>query len=447
MTLERELRWLDAQVSLEAKGLPKAGATEGLGNETIRALLRLLGDPHLDAPVIHLTGTNGKGSTAHMISLILREHGLRVGTYGSPHVSVINERIQIDAEPITDDQFGDALEVVRLAAEHGEVDASWFDLVTAAAFRAFSDAAVDVMVIEVGMLGRFDSTNVVDGVVSVVTNISKDHTDGAEGWRESVASEKAGIVKPGSTLVLGDIDDDLQHFFVDEDPDIVLRYGSQIELVSNTLAFGGRVIDVRTPRDFYEAVVVTLHGRHQGVNAALAIAAAEAFLEAPLERDHLDAALGQAKMRGRFEVLAGEPLIIIDGAHNPHGARTAARTFAEAFTPFGQRMLIVGMMDEKDPVEMLQALDAASAEILICCQPDWPRAMSAVKLADAARSLGMEPETATSPSDAIELALSYATEGDAILVAGSLYVAGAIRDRILAQLPEPIPGADPDDER
>ena len=433
MTLERELRWLDAQVSLEAIGLPKAGATEGLGNKPIRGLLQLLGDPHLDAPVIHLIGTNGKGSTAHMISLILREHGLRVGTYGSPHVSVINERIQIDAEPLTDDQFADALEVVRLAAEHGEVDASWFDLVTATAFRAFSDAAVDVMVIEVGMLGRYDSTNVVDGVVAVVTNISKDHTDGAEGWREAIASEKAGIVKPGSTLILGDIDDDLHHYFEAENPGSVLRFGPQIELTANALGVGGRVIDVRTQRDVYDAVMVSLHGRHQGVNATLAIAAAEAFLDGPLERDHLDAAMGQAAMRGRFEILAADPIIVIDGAHNPQGARTAARTFAEAFTPFGQRMLIVGMMDEKDPVEMLQALDATSAEIVICCEPDWPRAMPATKLAEAARSLGIEPEVATSPSDAIELALSFATEGDAIMVAGSLYVAGAIRDRVLAE--------------
>ncbi len=433
MTLERELRWLDAQVSLEKKELPKAGATNGLGNDAIRALLALLGDPQLDAPAIHVTGTNGKGSTAHMISLILREHGLRVGTYGSPHVSTINERIQIDAEPLSDDDFADVLEVVRLAAEHGEVKASWFDLVTAAAFRAFSDAAVDVMVIEVGMLGRFDSTNVVDGVVSVVTNISKDHTDGAEGWREAIASEKAGIVKPGSTLILSDLDDDLHHFFIDEGPATVLRYGPQIELSANVLGVGGRVIDVQTPRDFYEAVMVSLHGRHQGVNAAIAIAAAEAFLDGPLEREHLDAALGQAMMRGRFEVLANDPLIVIDGAHNPHGARTAARTFAEAFNPYGQRMLIVGMMAEKDPVAMLEALDASSAEIVICCEPDWPRAMPATRLADAARSIGLEPEIAASPSDAIELALSYAGEGDAILVAGSLYVAGAIRDRILAE--------------
>jgi len=430
VTLERELRWLAGQVNLEAKGPPAAGATDGLSNESIRRLLQLLGEPHLDAPAIHITGTNGKGSTAHIISLILREHGLRVGTYGSPHVSVINERIQIDAEPVADDVLADALEVVRLAVEHGDAQASWFDLVTATAFRIFSDAAVDVMIIEVGMLGRFDSTNVVDGVVSVVTNVQKDHTDGATGWREKVASEKAGIVKPGSTLVLGDVDDDLHHYFLDENPTSVLSYGDHFELMANGLGVGGRVIDVRTQRDVYEAVLVSLHGRHQAINATMAIAAAEAFLESPLEHDRLETALGQALMRGRFEVIGTEPLIVVDGAHNPGGARTAAETFAEAFHSFGQRMLVVGMMDEKDPVEMLTALDATSAEIVICCAPDWPRAMSPNKLAEAARTLGIEPEVATSPSEAIELALSFATEGDAILVAGSLYVAGAVRDRL-----------------
>jgi len=433
MTLERELRWLSSQISLEATGLPNAGATDGLGNEPVLALLQLLGDPHLDAPAIHITGTNGKGSTAHLVSLLLREHGLKVGTYGSPHVSAINERIQIDAEPLTDEHLAEAFEVVRIAAEHGEVNASWFDLVTAAAFRAFSDAAVDVMVVEVGMLGRFDSTNVVNGVVSVVTNIGKDHTDGEPGWREKIAFEKAGIVKPGSTLILGDVDDDLHHFFLDEQPGSVIRYGPHIELVSNGLGVGGRVIDVRTPRDFYEAAMVSLHGRHQGINAALAIGAAEAFLESELQREHLDVALGQAAMRGRFEVLAADPLIVVDGGHNPHGARTTAKTFRESFHAFGQRILIVGMMDEKDPVEMLEALEATSAEIVICTSVDWPRAMPVAKLAAAARTMGIEPETAENPSDAVELALTFATESDAILAAGSLYVAGAVRDRILSE--------------
>lgn len=435
MTLERELRWLAGQVNLEFKGLPSAGATDGLSNESIRRLLQLLGEPHLDAPAIHLTGTNGKGSTAHMISLILREHGLRVGTYGSPHVSAINERIQIDAEPVSDEVLAEALEVVRLAVEHGEAQASWFDLMTATAFRIFSDAAVDVMVIEVGMLGRYDSTNVIDGVVSVVTNIAKDHTDGAEGWRDKVASEKAGIVKPTSALILGDVDDDLHHYFLDENPASVQMYGHHVELMSNALGVGGRVIDVRTQRDFYEAVLVSMHGRHQGINATLAIAAAEAFLDAPLERDHLDAALGQALMRGRFEIIATQPSVVIDGAHNPAGALVAAETFAEVFpNASAWRMLVVGMMDEKDPVEMLEALQATNVEHVICCAPDWPRAMSANKLAEAARSIGVvAPEVAASPSEAIELALAQANEDDAILVAGSLYVAGAVRDRLLGE--------------
>jgi len=388
VTLERELRWLNGRISLEAKGLPTAGATTGLSNEPIRKLLTLLGDPHLDAPAIHITGTNGKGSTAHLISLILREHGLRVGTYGSPHVSAINERIQLDVEPISDEVFADSLEVVRVAAEHGEIDdASWFDLMTAAAFRTFSDAAVDVMVIEVGMLGRYDSTNVIDGQVAVVTNIGKDHTDGADGWREKIASEKAGIVKPTSTLVLGDVDEDLHHFFLDEGPAGVIHFNRDVELTGNMVGVGGRVVE------------------------------------------HLDAAFGQANMRARFEVLSADPIVIIDGAHNPHGAKTAASTFAEAFTPFGRRMLVVGMMDEKDPVEMLTALDAKGAEIVVICQPNWPRAMPVAKLAAAARSMGIEPEVAENPADAIELATLLASEGDAI--PGSLYVAGAVRDRLL----------------
>ncbi|MEM7092373.1 MAG: folylpolyglutamate synthase/dihydrofolate synthase family protein [Actinomycetota bacterium] len=433
MSLERQLRWLDNQVNLEAGALPKAGATAALSTEPIENLLALLGDPHRDAPAVHLTGTNGKGSTAHLTTLLLREHGLRVGTYASPHVSAINERIQIDAEPITDDDLAMTLEVVRLAAEQLERPPTWFELVTAAAYRAFSDAAVDVMVIEVGMLGRFDATNVVDSTVSVITNVGFDHTDGEDGWREKIAWEKAGIVTPGSTLVMGELDDDLHRFFEDEGPGTILRLGQQFELLANEIGVGGRVIDVRTPRDVYEAVLVSLHGRHQGVNAAVAIATAEAFIDGGLDRDHLDSAFAQALMRGRLEVISPDPLIVIDGAHNVDGARTAARTFTDAFHVYGRRLLVVGMMAEKDPVEMLEALDARSAEILVVCAVDWPRAMPAGQLADAARSMGLEPEVAASPAEAIELALSLSTEGDAILCAGSLYVAGGVRNRVLIE--------------
>jgi dihydrofolate synthase/folylpolyglutamate synthase len=281
------------------------------------------------------------------------------------------------------------------------------------------------------MLGRYDATNVVDTSVAVVTNIDRDHTDGADGWRDAIASEKAGIVKAGRTLVLGDVDEDLHHWFIDEGPGSVLRFGTQFELLSNEIGVGGRVIDVRTPRDRYEAVLVALHGRHQGKNAAVAIASAEAFLESELDRDFVDAAFAQASMPGRMEVLGSDPLIVIDGGHNPAGARAAASTFAEAFHVFGRRILIVGMMAEKDPVEMLEALDATAADLLICCAPGWSRAMPAADLGAAARTMGLDPDVISSPAEAIEVALSLSTEGDAILVAGSLYVAGAVRNRLL----------------
>jgi len=434
LSLDRQLQWLNDQVNLEKQGLPSAGRTDDLSVEPMLQLLALLGDPHLDAPAIHLTGTNGKGSTAHLTSLLLREHGLRVGTYGSPHVSAINERIQIDVESISDDDLASVLEVVRLAAEQLDRRPSWFELVTAAAFRAFSDAAVDVVVLEVGMLGRYDATNVVDTAVAVVTNIDRDHTDGAVGWRDAIASEKAGIVKPGRALVMGDVDDDLHHWFIDEGPGSVQRLGEQFELASNEIGIGGRVIDVATQHDRYEAVLVALHGRHQGTNAAVAIATAESFLGSGLDHDLVEIAFAQASMAGRMEVLGSDPLIVIDGGHNTAGAAAAASTFAEAFHVFGRRILIVGMMAEKDPVEMLEALDVRSADLLICCAPDWTRAMPAADLASAARTMGLDPDVISSPGEAIEVALSLSTEGDAILVAGSLYVAGAVRNRLLVDV-------------
>lgn len=432
MTLERQLDWLRSNISLAASGLPHAGATEGLSLEPMRALMALLGDPHADAPSIHLTGTNGKGSTGHLISRILVGHGLRVGTYSSPHVSRINERIQIDTEPIGDDELAAALADVRLVAEHIERQTSYFELLTAAAFRAFSDAAVDVMVVEVGMLGRYDATNVIDARVAVLTNIAKDHTDGEPGWQDKVAGEKAGIVKPGADLVIGDLAPELRGHFENEAPGRITELGKGLKLHVNALGVGGRVIDVETPRARYEGVLVGLHGDHQGINGALGIAAAELFLDGELDRDLLDAAYLGASMPGRLEVLSTDPLIVIDGGHNAHGARKAAEAFTEEFHVFGRRILIVGMMKDKDPIEMLQALDATAADLVICCAPTWPRAMPAADLGKAARELAIDPDVVTSPEDAIDLALSLATEGDAIFVAGSLYVAGAVRNQLLA---------------
>lgn len=433
MTLERQLRWLDDHVSLAASGLPNAGETDGLELAPMAELMAMLGDPHRDAPAVHLTGTNGKGSSTHLVTLILREHGLRVGSYGSPHVSKINERIQLDGEPISDDAFADSLATVRLAVEQMPNAPSWFEIMTATAFRYFSDAAVQAAVVEVGMLGRFDATNVIDATVAVLTNISKDHTDGAPGWADRVAHEKAGIVKPGSTLIMGDLAPELRHWFTEETPATTVRLGDDLRLVANMQSVGGRVLTIETSRAEYDEVYLSLHGQHQGPNAALAIAAAEAFLDAPLERSLLENAFAQASIPARFEVVATEPLVVLDGGHNVAGARTAAATFDEAFHTFGRSVLVVGMMRDKDPIEMLRALNAPSADAVVCCQPDWPRALPASELADAARSLGIDPEVVVSPGEAIERALEVSSDTDAILVAGSLYVAGAVRNRLFVE--------------
>lgn len=442
MSLEHQLNWLYNHVNLEAKG---AGHVEGLSLDTMRALALLLGEPHLDYPVVQVTGTNGKGSTSHLTTLLLVEHGLSVGTYASPHVSAINERVQHDAQPIDDDMLEATLADVRVAADHLDVTPSWFELMTATAFRYFNDAAVQAAVVEVGMLGRYDATNIADAAVAVVTNVQRDHTDGAEGWRQAIAGEKAGIIGPDSVLVLGETDDDLVPIFEAEGPATTLLAGRDFELGANRVAIGGRLIDVRTPRASYDDVFVALHGEHQGHNALLAIVAAEALLDHELDRDHLDLALATAHMPGRFEVLGREPLIVVDGAHNPDGAARAAATMAEEFTVLGQRMLVVGMMREKDPEAMLEAFDAKGADIVICTEPRWPRALPAAELGDVARSMGIVPEVIASPVDALERAEGLATESDAILVAGSLYVVGTVRDHLLARA-ESEKATDDDDD-
>lgn len=436
MDLKKLLAWLEGHINIEAT----AGKVEGLSLARMERLLELLGNPHLDVPAVHLTGTNGKGSTAQMITRILVAHGLSVGTYASPHIEKINERIQRDGEQISDDDLAATLVDVRLAADHmtaADDPPSWFEIVTATAFRYFSDAAVDAAVIEVGMLGRYDATNVAATRVAVVTNVRKDHTDGAPGWREAIASEKAGIVKPTASLVLGETDPALQEIFLAEGPSTALRRDVDFETDTNVTAIGGRMVDVRTPRTSYDDVFVSLHGEHQGRNAALAIVAAEEFLDGELVREHLDAALGGAVMLGRFEIIAREPLVVLDGAHNVAGAAVAARTLAEDFHVFGGRFILVGMMRGKSPEELLEALDVRSADLVVCCEPNWPRALPAAELGAIAVSLGAQTEVISSPLDGLERLVALSTENDSILVTGSMYVVGAVRRAASASVHSP----------
>jgi len=422
------LAYLDAHINLERM----IGARRDQPTlERMQRLVEVLGDPQRAYPVIHVTGTNGKGSTVAMITRLLVEHGLTVGTYTSPHLERINERIARNGEPIRDEDFADTISGVADLEVVAGVRPSYFEALTAAAFRWFADVAVDVAVVEVGLLGRWDATNVADGHIAVVTNVGLDHTEYAGPTRAHIAREKAGIVKPGSTLVLGETDPELAAIFRDAGPERVYERDVDFACVANELALGGRLIDLRTPAATYPEVFLPLHGRHQGDNAAAALCAVEAFFDAPLDPDVVHRGLASVTMPGRFEVMGHRPLVILDGAHNLAGAEVAAQVMDDDFDPVGDRVYVVGFLRGRDPADMLRSLGATDAALVVCCTPPSPRAIPAAETAAAATGLGCEAVAVDPVEGAVARALDSAGEDDAVFVTGSLYVVGAARGYLL----------------
>jgi dihydrofolate synthase/folylpolyglutamate synthase len=430
MNYAEALAYLDEHASYE-----RMGRVDEPSLRNITALTSIMGEPQRDYRVVHVTGTNGKGSTSQIITKLLMAHGLRVGTYASPHLERINERILIDGAPVDDETFAENIAAVADAEGLAGVRPSFFEILTAAAFRCFSDAPVDVAVIEVGMLGRWDATNVVESDVAVITNIALDHTEYAGPTVLDIAREKVGIVKNESVAVIGDVTPELSAFFDAAAPTAVRR-GEHFDCIDNHLALGGRVIEVRTAFDRYADVFVPLHGRHQGDNASVAIAAVEAFFGHGLDRNVLEEGLSLVSMPGRFEVLHHQPLVIIDGAHNPAGADVCAEVFFADFDPVGSRRLVVGTLRSRDPLALLSALRADEFDQVICCTAPSPRGLPAESLAEVARNMGCDDVVVReSVGEACNRALSDAGSDDAILVTGSLYVVGEARGHLLRVLP------------
>ena len=429
-SLAEALSWLDGHVNLEAT----AGDTAGLSLAPMRELLAALGDPQADYPAIHITGTNGKGSVAALVAALAQAWGMTTGVYTSPHVERVNERMAVGGAPIDDAELAELLGHLRLvehhlAASRGDgVLPSWFELVTAAGLRWFADAAVDLAVVEVGKLGRYDATNVVDSKVAVVTNIGRDHTDGRPGWEAAVMGEKAGILHPDTVAVLGPMPSELVAIAAAESPAELLVAGEQFELEENLPAVGGRQVAVRTPHARYDNVYVSLFGAHQGQNAATAITAFEALVGQELDEPVL-AALGDVSVPARFEVVARQPMVVIDGAHNPDGLAAAAAALRDQFSVTGAITWVMGMMRDKDPDDMLAAIETVGArpDLIVCCAPRWPRALPAPDLAAAVRNRGMEAEAVEDVADAVDRALALSSAEDAVVVTGSLYTAGAAR--------------------
>ena len=423
MNYQDALEYLDAHASYET-----TGRIESPTLDRMTTLVAAMGDPQLAYPVIHITGTNGKGSTTQMITRLLMAHGLTVGTYTSPHLERLNERISVNCEPIPDEDFAEQIAAIADLEGLTGVRPSYFEAITAAAYRWFADVAVDVAVIEVGLLGRWDATNVCESQVAVITNIGVDHTEFAGPTLEHIATEKSGIIKPGSAVIIGETNPDLVRIFTEAGGVSSLVRGEDFDVLEQNLALGGRVVDLRTPTTIYPEVFVPLNGRHQCENAAVALTAVEAFFAAPVPGEIVAEGFAQVVMPGRFEVMGHQPLVIVDGAHNPPGADSCATVFFEDFDPAGRRLLVVGCLKGRDPREMLSALRADEFDVVFVCTAPSPRGLPSEELYAAAKAIGCDHVVRTDTVErAIDKARTDAMADDAILVTGSLYIVGAAR--------------------
>jgi dihydrofolate synthase/folylpolyglutamate synthase len=434
-TLPNLLAWLEAHVDYERTGM---GTGDGIDHDperrltTMRGFLDIMDNPQSLYPSIHLTGTNGKTSTSRMITSLLMAQGLRTGTYTSPHLARINERISVNGEPVSDPELFELLLALQLLEPMLQAERlSYFELLTAAAYRHFADAPVEVGVIEVGVGGMWDATNIIEANVAVVTNVGLDHQNYLGPTRESIAGQKAGIVKTTSSLVLAEPDQHLHPVFTDRTQGPVYIVDKDFAAEDDRIAVGGRLVDLRTPNGTYEDVFVALHGRHQSRNAATALMAAEALFGEALHEDVVRQGFAAATSPGRLEVVSRRPLCVLDGAHNEAGAQALVQALDEEFAVDGERILVVGMLHPHEPARMLEALQATRARLVIACQPHSPRAVRASDIAAAAKEMGALTVVVEDPRAAAREGRAVATEDDLVVVTGSLYAVGAARDELL----------------
>ncbi|OXM47557.1 bifunctional tetrahydrofolate synthase/dihydrofolate synthase [Amycolatopsis alba] len=416
----------------------------------IAALVNLMGEPHRGYPVLHVAGTNGKGSTTRMIDALLTRMGLRVGRYTSPHLQLVTERIALDGVPISAaayvDLYRDVAPYVTMVDNAGGPDGvpmSKFEVLTGMAFAAFADAPVEAAVVETGLGGSWDATNVADGDVAVITPIGVDHVEYFGGSPVKAAVEKAGIIKPGSVAVIAEQDPDVQKILLERAVEVdaaVARAGSEFGVLEREIAVGGQLLKLQGLGGVYDEIFLPLHGAHQAANAALALAAVEAFFGAGKDKqlvvEAVREAFAEVETPGRLERVRAAPTVLLDAAHNPHGAKALATTVAEEFA-FRRLAAVVGVMAEKDARGILDALEPVVTEIVVT-KNSSPRAMPLDELNDIAISIFGEDRVVAEPSldAAIETAIGLVEQSDdpeeplaggGVLVTGSVVTAGEAR--------------------
>ncbi|MGY1697188.1 bifunctional folylpolyglutamate synthase/dihydrofolate synthase [Geodermatophilus sp. SYSU D00814] len=412
----------------------------------IAALVDLLGDPHRAYPVVQVAGTNGKTTTARMVDELLRGFGLRVGRFTSPHLQSVRERIVLDGEPVSEERFvetyDDIAPYVRLVDAAGEHPMSFFEVVVGMAYALFAEAPVDVAVVEVGMGGTWDATNVVDARVAVVTPVALDHAEYLGPDVGTIAGEKAGIVKPDSIAVLARQQpaalDALVRRAVEVEA-VVAREGTEFGVLERKVAVGGQQLRLQGLGGEYAEVFLPLFGAHQAQNAATALAAVEAFLGAsastgPVDVDTVRAAFAAVRSPGRLERVRTSPTVLVDAAHNPAGMAATVEAIRESFD-FTRLVGVVGCVRGKDVEGMLRELETVCAELVVT-QNASPRAMPADELGALAVDVFGADRVSVSPrlpealTEAIELAEAGpddALGGSGVLVTGSVVTAGEAR--------------------
>jgi dihydrofolate synthase/folylpolyglutamate synthase len=414
--------------------------------ERIDALVDLLGQPQRNYRSIHITGTNGKTSTARMIDELLRAFGLRVGRFTSPHLSQITERIVVNGEPISPRTFVEAYREIApyLELVDGQFDLklSFFEVMVGLAYAIFADTPVDVAVVEVGLGGSWDATNVIDADVAVVTPVDLDHMQFLGDTVASIAAEKAGIIKPESVAVLAAQAPEAAAELLRRAGEVgatVAREGLEFGVLQRRIAVGGQVLTLQGLGGTYDEVFLPLHGAHQAQNAALALAAVEGMLGVGAETGTLDvdivrAGFAAVRSPGRLEAVRSAPTILLDAAHNPHGMAASVAAVQEAFD-FRRLVAVVAVLADKDVAGMLSGLEPAVDEIVVT-QNSSLRAMPADELAaQAVQIFGADRVTVEARlDDAIEAAVRLAEEtgddvlsGAGVLITGSVVTAGEAR--------------------
>ena len=420
--------------------------------DRIRLLLELLGRPQCDYRSIHLTGTNGKTSTARMAEALLAAGGRRTGRLTSPHLVSMRERICLEQEPIDAARFLRAYDAVAEPARHvdaaSEHPVSFFEMTVAISYLAFATHRVDAAVVEVGMGGRWDATNLIDADVAAILPIAMDHADYLGATPEAIAVEKSGIIKPGAVCVSArqsrGVADVVRRHATAVGAHLVVE-GHDFAVTARRVTADGQVVSVRGLHGEYDDLPLALHGDHQAQNAAVAIASVEAFLEAPLDVGLVRRVVQRVTSPGRFEVRAGTPPVVLDAAHNPHGARALARNLAE-LAP-GRTIAVLAVMGDKDHAAVLRELEHA-VDVVVCSTSSSPRSLPADALAVSARTVfgPARVYVARDVSSGLALARALAAAAqepaDLILVTGSVVTVGDAAD-VLTSDAEPHQGDPP----